>query len=64
MENVLQIIQTNRSVAAEEAKANVTRDPLPVIQADPSQMSQVLQNLIANASSLLKRRTSGCPYLC
>ena len=32
-----------------ESQATITHDPLPVIQADSSQMTQVLQNLIANA---------------
>lgn len=31
-----------------EARAQVTRDDLPVVMADPSQMAQVLQNLIDN----------------
>ena len=49
MEDVLQDVLSNLKVAAEDAKAQIVHEPLPVIQADPSQMSQVLQNLIGNA---------------
>ncbi|WP_420130456.1 sensor histidine kinase [Longimicrobium sp.] len=33
----------------DEAGAEVTRDPLPTVMADPVQMGQVLQNLVGNA---------------
>ena len=33
----------------DEAGAEVTRDPLPTVTADPVQMGQVLQNLVGNA---------------
>jgi PAS domain S-box-containing protein len=36
-------------LAIAEAGAVVTSDPLPTVQADPGQMVQLLQNLIANA---------------
>lgn len=49
MEEVLQDVLSNLKVAAEDAKAQILHEPLPVIHADPSQMSQVLQNLIGNA---------------
>ena len=49
MERVLQTVLGNLGIAATEAEAKITHDPLPVIKADPSQMGQVLQNLIANA---------------
>ncbi|MFB2736639.1 GAF domain-containing protein [Umezakia ovalisporum] len=39
----------NLKVAIEECGAIITHDPLPVVMADPSQLTQVLQNLIANA---------------
>jgi light-regulated signal transduction histidine kinase (bacteriophytochrome) len=39
----------NLRASIEETKARVTYEKLPVIQADPSQMAQVLQNLIGNA---------------
>jgi len=35
--------------AIEEAGATITSDPLPEVEADPTQMSQLLTNLIANA---------------
>ncbi|GAX37530.1 GAF domain-containing protein [Nodularia sp. NIES-3585] len=39
----------NLKFTIEESGAIITHDPLPVIMADPSQLTQVLQNLIANA---------------
>jgi len=45
LENVLANIQQSTI----EAKAEITKDPLPVIIADGSQMTQILQNLISNA---------------
>ncbi|HET6433062.1 PAS domain S-box protein [Dyella sp.] len=42
----------------QEAAATVTADPLPTIQADASQMRQLLQNLLANA---LKFRAADRP---
>jgi signal transduction histidine kinase len=45
LENVLANIQQSTI----EAKAEITKDPLPVIIADGTQMTQILQNLISNA---------------
>ena len=42
-------VLTNLQIAIEEAGAVVTRDPLPVVKADPTQLSQLLQNLLGNA---------------
>jgi PAS domain S-box-containing protein len=39
----------NLRMAIEESGARVTHDPLPVIQADPPQMTRLFQNLIGNA---------------
>ncbi len=36
-------------VAVQETGAQVTRDPLPTLQADDTQLSQLFQNLLANA---------------
>ncbi len=35
--------------ATEETGASITHGPLPTVQADPTQMKQVLQNLVGNA---------------
>jgi PAS domain S-box-containing protein len=40
---------TNLKCGIEEADAIVTQDELPVVQADPSQLGQLFQNLIANS---------------
>jgi signal transduction histidine kinase len=39
----------NLRVGIEEAGAVITHDPLPTVRSDPSQLVQLLQNLIANA---------------
>jgi len=49
MEDILQTVLVNLTVATEESKAEITHDPLPVINADASQMGQVMQNLVGNA---------------
>ena len=54
MENILMTVLSNLSVAIDEAKADITSDLLPAINADTSQMGQVLQNLIANAIKFSK----------
>ena len=42
-------VVANLRVAIEESGARITHDPLPVVKADPTQLSQLFQNLIANA---------------
>jgi len=49
METVLEDVLANLSVSIEESGAQVTHTSLPVLLADAVQMSQLLQNLIANA---------------
>ncbi len=49
MNGVVQDALVNLRASIEETKAVITCDPLPTIQADPSQMVQVMQNLIGNA---------------
>ncbi|WP_414541362.1 GAF domain-containing protein [Nostoc sp. CCY0012] len=39
----------NLKIAIEECGAIITHDPLPIVMADPTQLTQVLQNLIGNA---------------
>lgn len=39
----------NLAVALEESGGRVTHDPLPVVAADPTQLTQLFQNLIGNA---------------
>lgn len=48
-ELILDRVLCNLSVAISEAGATVTRDPLPTVMADPTQMVQLFQNLIGNA---------------
>ncbi len=49
LENVLDVVLSNLYVSIEESNARISHDPLPIVMADESQMSQVLQNLISNA---------------
>jgi PAS domain S-box-containing protein len=58
MDDVLGSVLVNLKTSIEETGATVTHDPLPVIQADPVQMMQVLQNLISNA---IKFHREGVP---
>ncbi|MGE5532237.1 MAG: sensor histidine kinase, partial [Bacteroidota bacterium] len=61
--NLAQVVQevlSDLEVAIEEAGARVEVGELPTIDADPSQMRQLLQNLIGNA---LKFRREGVPLV-
>jgi PAS domain S-box-containing protein len=42
-------VLTNLQVAIAESRAAITHDPLPQVNADPTQLAQVFQNLISNA---------------
>ncbi len=46
---ILKNALANLSVAIEESGAEVTSDELPTVMADPTQLAQLLQNLIGNA---------------
>jgi PAS domain S-box-containing protein len=46
---VIQSVLANLNVAVRESGAAITHDPLPAVLADPTQMTQLFQNLIANA---------------
>lgn len=56
-EVIFKEVTTNLKVAIEEIKAVVTHDPLPVVLADRSQLSRLLQNLIGNAIKYRGERT-------
>ncbi len=56
MEKVLRDLH----VAISEANAQILVDPLPVVFADPTQFSQLLQNLLSNA---LKYRSAAIPRI-
>lgn len=49
MKRIMQDALENLRVSIDEKKARITYKDLPVVQADPSQMVQILQNLIGNA---------------
>ncbi|HTY47966.1 MAG TPA: MASE3 domain-containing protein [Methanomassiliicoccales archaeon] len=49
LETSLQAALTNLGPSIDEAKARVARDPMPIARIDPTQMTQVFQNLIGNA---------------
>jgi chemotaxis family two-component system sensor kinase Cph1 len=46
---------SNLRAAIEEAAIEVRHDPMPTVMADPSQLSQVFQNLIGNAIKFRRR---------
>ena len=48
-EVVLQQALENLSASIRERRAEVTHDPLPIVQANPTHLTQVFQNLIGNA---------------
>ena len=48
-ENLLKSALANLQAAMEESQAVVTHDPLPELKGDPSQITQLFQNLIGNA---------------
>ncbi|HEY6443758.1 MAG TPA: CHASE3 domain-containing protein [Candidatus Acidoferrales bacterium] len=43
------VLNQNLSLAIKESGVVITRDPLPTVMADPLQLGQLFQNLIANA---------------
>jgi light-regulated signal transduction histidine kinase (bacteriophytochrome) len=45
----LKVALANLRAAIEDSRANVTSDPLPVVNADSGQLAQLFQNLIGNA---------------
>lgn len=49
LEQVLTAALANLTVSIEEATAEITHDPLPVVQGDEVQLLQLLQNLLGNA---------------
>ncbi len=55
-EAVLADVLWNLNIAIEEAGATVTHDPLPTVLADPTQLMQLLQNLIGNAIKFRSER--------
>lgn len=57
MSAVLKTVLQDLHSLIEESGANVTSDPLPMVQADETRMRQVLQNLIANAIKYRGERT-------
>jgi signal transduction histidine kinase len=48
-DDVLDDVLGSLSVRIEETGADVEREPLPDVEADPAQLGQVFQNLLANA---------------
>ena len=48
-EEVLDAVLRNLQAVIDESKAVVTHDPLPVVSVSPTELTQLLQNLIVNA---------------
>ena len=60
LETVLAGVQANLMVAIEESAAVITHDALPMVLADPVQLTQLFQNLIGNA---IKFRGESTPQI-
>lgn len=60
LETVLAGVLRDLHVAIEESGAQVTHDPLPTLTADPAQVAQLFQNLLANA---MKFRGTAAPRI-
>ncbi len=60
VEQVLALAKANLHVAIEESAAIITSDTMPTVQADPTQMTQLFQNLIGNA---IKFRSTESPLI-
>ena len=58
LEDVLESVLSDLSVRLEEVGGSVETEELPVVEADPTQMRQLLQNLVGNA---LKFHREGVP---
>jgi light-regulated signal transduction histidine kinase (bacteriophytochrome) len=49
MDESLSIVEQNLGQAIKDSNATITHDPLPTVKAEPIQIMELLQNLIANA---------------
>ena len=54
LDDIVDVALMNLSEGLRETGAVITRDPLPMIMAEPTQLTQVFQNLIANANKFLR----------
>jgi len=57
LERSLDLALANLQLAIRESHAEITRDALPTVTADPGQLTQVFQNLIGNAIKFRGERT-------
>lgn len=58
LKEVLEGVLSDLEIRIEQTEATIDCDPLPIVQADPLQMRQILQNLLSNA---LKFRREDIP---
>lgn len=54
LDQVLDEVLSDLEIAVERAQAEIIRSPLPTIEAEPTQMRQLFQNLISNAIKFRK----------
>ena len=62
-EDALRAALDNLHAAAEEAKAQITHDPLPKVTANPVQLARLFQNLIGNAIKYCRADASPEVYI-
>jgi chemotaxis family two-component system sensor kinase Cph1 len=58
LETVLDRVQASLRVSIEESEATIARDPLPTVDGDVTQLTQLFQNLLVNA---IKFRAESAP---
>jgi PAS domain S-box-containing protein len=63
VESVLSRTLDALAIAIWESDAVITHDPLPTVKADPTQLGQVFQNLIANAIKFRREDEPPCVHI-
>lgn len=57
LNNIISQVKEDLEIAIEEKSAIITKEPIPIIQGDGSQLGQVFSNLISNSLKFVKQNT-------